>query len=152
LVRHGSVYSLRPALEEDQEGILALIREAGINPFGLRWSRFILAVDENDHLIACGQVKPHRDGSQELASVAVRKGWRKRGIARAIIRELQSKHGRPLWLTCMDRLIPFYETLAFKEITDAAQMPLYFRNARRLFNLYLRIRRTKAYLAVMLWQ
>ena len=137
---------------DNRSNDLALIREAGINPFGLKWSQFILAVGVNDYLIGCGQVKPHRDGSRELASVAVRKGWRNQGTARAIIRELQSKHGCPLWLTCMDRLIPFYETLAFKEITDAAQMPLYFRNARRLFNLYLRFRRTKAYLAVMLWQ
>jgi predicted N-acetyltransferase YhbS len=127
------------------------VRDAGINPFGLKWPRFIVAADQQKRIIACGQVKPHRDKSQELASIAVQKDWRNQGIARAIIRELQQIHSRPLWLTCMDHLVPFYEPFGFEEIVDRGQMPLYYRTASRFFNLYLKLSPANGKLAVMVW-
>lgn len=144
-------YQLRPAVKTDQAAIKALIKEVGINPLGLKWERFITAVDENGRIIGCGQVKPHRDGSRELASIAVVKEWRKRGIARAIIQELQKVYGRPLWLTCVDKLTPFYQPFGFVEITDPGHMPPYFRRAKHFFNLYLKLTRHKRRLAVMVW-
>jgi hypothetical protein len=72
-------------------------------------------------------------------------------VASTIIRELQQTHGRPLWLTCIDRLTPFYEPYDFVEITDLEQMPPYFRRAKRFFNLYLKLIRGTAQLAVMVW-
>jgi predicted N-acetyltransferase YhbS len=143
---------LRPAQKADQSLIKNLVRDAGINPFGLKWSRFIVAVDEEDRIVGCGQVKPHRDGSLELASIAVLKNWRIQGIARAIIREQQEAYGRPLWLTCVDHLVPFYELFGFGEIDDMSQMPLYFRSAKRFFTLYLKLTRAKGQLAVMVWR
>jgi N-acetylglutamate synthase-like GNAT family acetyltransferase len=117
----------------------------------LKWSRFIVAEHEHGQLAGCGQVKVHRDGSKELASIAVKKGWRRQGVASAIIRELQQVYGRPLWLTCIDRLAPFYEPYGFAEIADLDQMPPYFRRAKRFFNLYLKLSRGKGRLAVMVW-
>ena len=143
--------TLRRAAEEDQRAINRLIREGGINPLGTHWSRFVVALDENGTPVGCGQVKAHRDGSRELASLAVSRTWRRRGVAGGIVGRLKQIHGQPLWLTCIDRLVPFYERQAFERITNPRQMPTYFRRASRLFNLYLLLTRGKGELAVMVW-
>jgi N-acetylglutamate synthase-like GNAT family acetyltransferase len=132
--------------------IKALIKQVGINPMGLEWPRFVVAEDAQGQFIGCGQVKPHRDGSRELASIAVVKGWRRRGVARAIIEHLQQQYGVPLWLTCMNRLTPFYEQYGFRETAVPQQMPPYFRQARRFFSLYKALARVEGQLAVMVWE
>ncbi|MBX3059702.1 MAG: GNAT family N-acetyltransferase [Anaerolineae bacterium] len=142
---------LRAATQDDQAAIKALIREVGINPMALDWRRFVVAEDESGQFIGCGQVKPHRDGSRELASIAVKKGWRRQGVARAIIERLQAEHGRPLWLTCVNRLVAFYEPFGFVEVSDYNQMSGYYRRAKRLMTLFLRLSRQPYYLAVMVW-
>jgi N-acetylglutamate synthase-like GNAT family acetyltransferase len=151
MIPTGVSFIIRPATEADQTAIKGLIREVGINPLGLDWQRFVVAEDETGQFIGCGQVKPHRDGTRELASIAVKKGWRRQGIARAIIEQLQADHGRPLWLTCVNRLIPFYEPFGFVEVTDLSQMTAYYRRARRFMRLFQLLSRHQYYLAVMLW-
>jgi N-acetylglutamate synthase-like GNAT family acetyltransferase len=79
------MFSLRPATEADFPAIRELIHVANINPTGLDWRRFVLAVTPDGAIIGCGQVKPHHDGSQELASIAVLPERRRQGIAKAII-------------------------------------------------------------------
>lgn len=145
-------FSLRPATEADQSAIRNLIRDAGINPLGIHWSRFLVAVDTTDNVIGCGQVKAHGDDSRELASVAVARKWRKRGIAGEIILELQKTHSAPIWLTCMDKLVPFYGNFGFCRVEASRDMPSYFRRASRFFNLYLKLTRGQGRLAVMVWQ
>lgn len=142
-------YHLRAATAADQKAIKALIRAARINPLGIDWRRFVVAVDAQGALLGCGQVKLHRDGSRELASIAVARAWRKQGVARTIIHYLLQTHPAPLWLTCLSRLIPFYAQFGFREVTDAAQMPPYFRRVYRLYNLFARGQRPEGYLAVM---
>lgn len=129
--------------------IKALIRAVQINPIGLKWPRFLVAVTLGGELIGCGQVKPHRDGLRELASVAVKKAWRNQGIASAIIEALLAGHPAPIWLTCANRLIPFYEQFGFSEVIRYRDMPFYFRLAKFAFRLYQIFTRTDAYLAVM---
>ncbi len=143
--------TLRPATQADEPTLRAIIRGMRLNPVGLDWRRFVVVVDADGRLIACGQVKPHRDGSRELASLAVTRPWRRQGVAGAIIHHLQSEHGPPLWLTCASRMTPFYELFGFARVTAARQMPFYFRLASSLFNLYLRLRRFPVTLAVMRW-
>ena len=116
---------------------------------GLKWQRFLVALDEAENVIGCGQVKPHRDGSQELASIAVVRKWRNQGIARAIIQELVYLHPLPLWLTCISRLVPFYEQFGFVEVAETQQMPSYFRWSVRLFAIYAKLTSVDGYLAVM---
>lgn len=142
-------YRLRAAEAREQQAIKGLVRAVRINPLGIHWQRFIVAVDADNALIGCGQVKQHRDGSRELASIAVVTAWRKRGVARAIIVYLLHAHPAPLWLTCMSQLVPFYEQFDFQEVKDTAQMPPYFRRIYRLYNLFTRGRRTGGYLAIM---
>jgi predicted N-acetyltransferase YhbS len=59
--------------------------------------------------------------------------WRRQGVARAIIEHLLTNAPRPLWLTCMSGLVPFYERFGFREVTALANMPSYFRWVSRLF-------------------
>jgi amino-acid N-acetyltransferase len=142
-------FSIQPATKEHQSAIKTLINDAGINPMGLKWQRFLVALDENEQVIGCGQVKPHRDGSHELASIAVIHGWRRQGIASAIINELVKQASQSLWLTCMSHLIPFYEPFGFIEMKDRKQMPAYFRRVLWIFPVFARFSSAKGYLAVM---
>ena len=50
-------YEVRPALESESAQIKDLINLVGINPTGLDWKRFLVAVNENRLLIGCGQIK-----------------------------------------------------------------------------------------------
>jgi N-acetylglutamate synthase-like GNAT family acetyltransferase len=128
-------YHLQAATSAQQGEIKALVQAVRINPLGLDWRRFVVALDENGAVVGCGQVKPHRDGSWELASIAVAPAWRGQGMARAIIEHLLSDSSRPLWLTCVSTLVPFYTRFGFREVTALAEMPRYFRWVSRLFRL-----------------
>ena len=80
-------FSVRPATESDQEEISALVRGARLNPSSLRWERFVVAEGE-DGIAGIAQVRIHRDGARELASMVVRDELRDRGIATALVDEL----------------------------------------------------------------
>jgi N-acetylglutamate synthase-like GNAT family acetyltransferase len=118
--------TLRPANPDDRSRIHNLVLTAHINPTGLKWQRFILAIDSKGQIIGCGQVKPHRDGSHELASIAVKPGWRNQGVARAIITYLLAKNPGELYLTCRAGLSSFYQKFNFR-IAQPEELPLYFR-------------------------
>ena len=123
-----------------------------LNPLGLKWQRFVLAVNAEGEMVGCGQVKPHRGGSRELASIAVYKLWRRQGIARAIITHLQAEHDPPLWLTCASPRVSIYQKFGFREVTNAGEMPFYFGLSYRLFKLLAPFFfRGGHYLAVMVW-
>lgn len=143
-------FQLRSAEAADASLIKAIIQENRLNPRGLDWQRFVVAVDEQGQFIGCGQVKPHGP-HWELASIAVVKSWRKKGVAKTIITHLQEQYGAPLWLMCDARLVPFYTPFGFVNITDPAEMIPYFRRIYRLFNGVLWLIRSKSRLAVMLW-
>jgi amino-acid N-acetyltransferase len=123
----------------DFPAIQRLIHEVGINPMALDWRRFMIAVDANDQMVGCGQIKPHKDGSRELASIAVLPEWRKQGVARTIILHLLETQPRPLYLTCRGRLGPFYEKFGFQDVTASADLPPYFRRLARLTKLFHRL-------------
>ncbi len=128
------LFSLRPAVQSDFPAIRSLIHQVGINPFGLDWQHFWIAVGESGSLVACGQVKLHGDGSRELASIAVVREWRGKGLARAIIQRLLREHPGRLYLTCRARLEGFYQRFGFRRVEDS-DLPPYFRRIRRLARL-----------------
>src|ERR1043165_2408750 len=78
---------VRPATVADQPAIRRIVRQARINPTGLAWPRFVVAEAEGQ-VGGTGQVKPHRDGSRELASIATVPEMQRRGVARQIIEAL----------------------------------------------------------------
>jgi N-acetylglutamate synthase-like GNAT family acetyltransferase len=124
-------FSLRPAREADFESIRRLIRQEQLNPFGLDWRRFLLAIDAREKMIGCGQIKQHRDGSYELASIATRPDWRKRGVASSVIEHLVASHPGALYLTCRAPLEMFYNRFGFRVLAPA-EMPPYFRRLKRI--------------------
>ena len=126
-------FRVRCAGETDSPLIRELIRDAGINPTGLDWRRFSLAVDEHGAVIGCGQIKPHGDGSDELASIAVVPAWQRRGVATALIRYLLANHPDTIYLTCRRRLGKFYERFGFTAASKDS-LPPYFRRVSRASN------------------
>jgi amino-acid N-acetyltransferase len=141
-------YLVRQARAQDQPAIRALVRTASLNPLDLDWARFFVAVDANDKVIGCGQVKTHRDGSRELASMVVAPAWRQRGVARHIIEALLKQYSGTLYLMCRSGLGSFYVRFNFRAIEEA-QMPIYFRRISRIFRWLRKIRRREQGLLVM---
>ena len=143
----------RAAQANDEAAIKALIRAVNINPMGLKWRRFLVAVAENGDLVGCGQIKLHRGGSRELASIAVQKEWRRQGVAGTLIQQLLANESTPVWLTCMNKLVPFYEQFGFVEVLegDGRSLPLYFRLARAFFKPIQKLSQIPGYLAIMIW-
>ncbi len=128
------MYDIRPACSQDAAAIRRLIRQVGINPFGLDWRRFLIAVDAEGELIGCGQVKPHRDGTRELASIAVNPDYRNQGIASAVIQRLLAENPPPLYLICRPSLQAFYVRFGFTS-ASLAEIPAAYRWMRRIFGV-----------------
>src|SRR5512134_639290 len=117
--------TIRPARESDSAQIRGLIYSTGINPMGLDWRRFIVAVDERDEMIGCGQLKPHGQDILELASIAVYPEHQGKGVGRLIIEHLLKNSPRPLYLMCESSNGSLYERFGFREISQE-EMPRYF--------------------------
>src|SRR3972149_4000621 len=113
-----NVFRIRPATADDAPAVRALIRRVRINPTGLDWRRVLVAEGQDGTVLACGQVKPHGDGTRELSSVAVDERWRGRGAARAIIERLQRHAVPPRGLPCRSGLEPMYTRFGFQRVHD----------------------------------
>jgi len=105
----------------------------------LDWRRFTIAVDRSGTLIGCGQIKPHGDGSYELASIAVQASWRHKGIASAIIQHLLEAQPLPIYLTCQEGLDKYYMKFGFRELTPAELTP-YFQHIYQIIKWLRRLR------------
>ena len=141
-------YDLRPATELESAQIKDLIHLVGINPSGLDWRRFLVAVDASGQVIGCGQIKPHGADILELASIAVVPQFQGQGIARAIIEMLLAQSPRPLYLMCIAHNGPMYEKFGFHTI-EYKEMPKYFQRISKLFSVAKAVRRTEEDLLVM---
>lgn len=126
--------TIRPAREEEAAQIRDLIHLVGINPMGLDWKRFVVAVDDQDRMIGCGQLKPHGQDILELASIAVYPEHRGKGIGRAIIEALLKDPRRPLYLMCESSNGPLYEKFGF-QVISYKEMPRYFQRMSKLAGL-----------------
>ncbi|MEN8243119.1 MAG: GNAT family N-acetyltransferase [Chloroflexota bacterium] len=125
-------FQIRPAVKQDQGTIRRLVNEARINPMGLDWERFWVA-ETSGEVIGCCQMKPHRDGSSELASLVVQPDWRGQGVARALVDHFLSAQQEKIYLTCRTDLGGFYRAFGFREVA-VEDMPRYFRTVYRFIN------------------
>ena len=141
-------FSLRPATAADFPKIKALIGQVRINPTGLDWHHFTVAVNQGGEMIACGQLKPVPGGLTELASLAVRPAYRQRGVAYALVVHLLAAAPRPLYLTCRSGLGGLYEKFGFRAL-DGEEMPRYYRRLQRLAGLLMELARRGESLLVM---
>jgi N-acetylglutamate synthase-like GNAT family acetyltransferase len=141
-------YTLRPARESESGQIRDLIHLTGINPMGLDWKRFVVAVDDQDEMIGCGQLKPHGRDILELASLAVYPQFRGKGVARALIEHLLANSPRPLYLMCESSLGPLYEKFGFRGL-EYDEMPRYFQRISKLAGIVTTLARRDERLLVM---
>lgn len=141
---------LRRAERGDAAAIRRLIWQEQLNPMSLDWHHFTLAVDTNDLMLACAQIKPHGDGTRELASLAVLPAWRGQGLAGALIRHLQAQAAPPLYLTCRAELEPLYARFDFHVLAGAELSP-YFRRLRRAVDLLFNLTGRPPSLRIMRW-
>ncbi|MDX1617045.1 MAG: GNAT family N-acetyltransferase [Candidatus Promineifilaceae bacterium] len=114
-------WTIRPASPSDAQRIRQIVRRAGIWPFDLNWSRFVVA-EQAGAIISVGQVKEHGDGSRELASVATVPAHQGRGAASAVIRALLVGENGTLYLFCRTELAEFYRRFGFR-IVGGEQLP-----------------------------
>jgi N-acetylglutamate synthase-like GNAT family acetyltransferase len=141
-------YTLRPARETESPAIKELIHSVGINPIGVDWKRFVVAVDSQDQIIGIGQLKPHGKNILELASIAVYPEHRGQGIASTIIQHLLKDSPRPLYLMCESKNGALYEKFGFHEISYK-EMPRYFQRISKLAGLASTLARHDQRLLVM---
>ena len=141
-------FTLRPARESESRVIKDLIHSVGINPMGVDWKRFVVAVNPQDDVIGIGQLKPHGKEVLELASIAVDPEYRGQGIARAIIEYLLKDSPRPLYLMCESKNGALYEKFGFSEI-PYKEMPRYFQRISKLAGLASTLARHDERLLVM---
>ncbi|MBK9927868.1 MAG: GNAT family N-acetyltransferase [Anaerolineales bacterium] len=120
----------------------------GINPMGLDWKRFVVAVDAQDVMIGCGQLKPHGTDILELASIAVYPEYRGQGVARAIIEYLLKESPRPLYLMCESSNGSLYEKFGFRVLTYE-EMPRYFQRMSKLAGLVTTLAQREERLLIM---
>jgi N-acetylglutamate synthase-like GNAT family acetyltransferase len=142
------VITIRPARETEAARIKELIHLVGINPMALDWKRFVVAVDDQDEMLGCGQLKPHGPEVLELASIAVYPEHQRQGIASAIIEHLLKDSPRPLYLMCQSSLGPFYEKFGFRAIAYE-EMPRYFQRMSKLAGLWTALARRAERLLIM---
>jgi N-acetylglutamate synthase-like GNAT family acetyltransferase len=141
-------YTLRNALESESSQIKDLIHLAGINPTGLDWKRFIVAVNDDGQVMACGQIKPHGEGIREMASIATHPTFRGNGLARAVIERLLADTERPLYLMCMSKMEGLYNKFGFRKIPHE-QLPRYFKRIHNIIRIATVVRKGGEDLSVM---
>lgn len=116
---HHGALSIRPAAKPDEATIKRMVRSEGLDPTSLKWQHFLVAEAEGDdgtsHIVGIGQVKEY-PGCQELGSLVVLPEFRGRGIAGDLIRALEARAGRPLYLLCRDNMQPYYERFGYEWI------------------------------------
>lgn len=141
-------FTLRAARESEAGQIKDLIHLVGINPMGVDWKRFVVAVNDRDEMIGIGQLKPHGEDILELASIAVYPEYQGQGVARAIIEHLLKEKRRPLYLMCETSNGPLYEKFGFRKITYE-EMPRYFQRMSKLAGLVATLAQREEKLLIM---
>jgi N-acetylglutamate synthase-like GNAT family acetyltransferase len=139
--------NIRPARETEAAQIRDLIHLVGINPMGLDWKRFVVAVTEHDEMIGCGQLKPHGGEILELASIAVFPEHQRKGIASAVI-EYLLKGSRVLCISCANPVSDLYEKFGFRAI-PYEEMPRYFQRISKLAGLVTTLAQREERLLIM---
>jgi N-acetylglutamate synthase-like GNAT family acetyltransferase len=142
-------FILRPAEKQDQSVIRRLVIQGGINPTGLDFQRFWVT-EADGAVIGCCQVKPHLDGSRELASLVVREDWRGKGVARALVEHFTAVEEDTLYLMCRSDLGEFYEKFGFRSL-EVDEMPKYFQRVFKLMNTPAKLGGRDLHLLIMAW-
>lgn len=86
------------------------------------WADFWV-IEQNDRLVACAKLRCYSRYSV-LNDLFVVPGLRDRGLGSYLIANLGKKATKPLYLTCLPSLVPFYMRLGFTPISINHLSPL----------------------------
>ena len=146
---------MRRGEERDAKAIREMLLREKMSPLDVDPERFLVAVDEQDTLIGCAQLRPLGDPPcrvLELASVVVANDMRRRGLGNALVAELLRRHDSQgddaamlernnssssssssqavdVLLLTLRRTCSFYEQLGFERVSptlDKDQFPIAF--------------------------
>lgn len=106
--------NIRPATKQDDATIKQMVSKEHLDPTSVKWQHFLVA-ERDGKIVGIGQVKEY-PGCQELGSLVVLPEYRGRGIAGELIKALEARAGRPLYLTCRDRMQHYYERFGYQRI------------------------------------
>ena len=108
----------------------------------LKWPNFLIAEDDGA-IVGVGQVKTIRDGTREVASIAVVPSRQRQGIGSSIVSSLLDRQGdRVLHLRCELRIQGFYERFGFRRISRN-EFPPHFARVTPFVNMLARLARTE---------
>ena len=110
---------IRRATEWDQQAIRALVRSERLNPNGLYWQNFLVAVTAGS-IIGAVQMRKHTDGSRELGSLVVTREARGYGIASRLIDALLAQERQPVWMITAEANAGTYARWGFRQIEARA--------------------------------
>ena len=124
---------LRAATAADQSLIRQLVRAEHLNPMRLGWANFLIAEHaETRQNMGIGQLRPHKDGTVELASLVVVPEARGKGVGSQLVNALIAKADRPLYLMCESGKAPYYQRFGFVAISHRRDMPRALRPMHRI--------------------
>ena len=106
---------IRPAVSQEQDEIVTLVRSERMNPFDLDWRRFLVATDRSG-IVATVQLRHHGDGSRELGSLVVRKDARRRNVASRLIGTLLASAPARVFMITGAAFAAHYRRWGFKPI------------------------------------
>jgi amino-acid N-acetyltransferase len=104
---------LRRAQEGDIPHILSLLEEVGGADTDSPIPHQFLVAEEGGYILGCGRIKSY-GGIEELASLAVRPPYQRRGIGTAIVRELLRGLRGPVYLVCGEHNVSFFRRFGFR--------------------------------------
>ncbi len=117
--------TVRPPTESEFVTAQRILRAARLDPTTpLRFEHALIA-EADGKVVGVGQIKHHR-GCQELGSLVVLPEYQRQGIAAQLIAALEMQAERPLYLTCLSHMEPYYARFGYRRIGFSA-MPTYFR-------------------------
>jgi amino-acid N-acetyltransferase len=119
---------LRRAVALDQLSITQLVHSERLNPHGLGWANFVVAVIGHT-VIGAVQMRQHADGSRELGSLVVSREHRGRGIAQRLIAALLERHPGTVYLITRGSNAVHYQRWGFAVI-DTREAPRALRRNR----------------------
>lgn len=107
--------AIRSAVPADQEKIRALVKNERLNPIGIDWPNFLVAVGTQG-VVGAVQLRKHPDGSRELGSLVVAPDVRGHGIAARLIDELVSRHDGPVQMITAAQHAAHYQRWGFHRL------------------------------------
>jgi len=115
------VWQVRAAQATDMAAIEALVTAADGDLEGLCADQFVVAEGEDGTILGCGRLRPYPEFC-ELASLAVAKENRVKGVGREIVDSLLSRFQGPIYLICEDDVVEFFRRFKFEPIPET-EMP-----------------------------